>query len=87
MNIGMLWFDNDPKIALEAKLARAIQYYQTKYGANPNLCFVHPSMLENGAAAPTTEPRRAGIEVRPSRSVLPHHFWLGVNARNGQAGT
>lgn len=86
MNIGMLWFDNDPKAGLETKLARAVQYYKNKYGSSPNLCFVHPSMLENGASAlPVSAPPRAGVELRPSRSVLPHHFWLGINARNGQA--
>lgn len=86
MNIGMLWFDNDPKVAIDIKIARAIQYYQNKYGALPNLCFVHPSMLENGASAAAGQAQRAGVEVRASRSVLPHHFWLGITS-NGQAGT
>lgn len=73
MNIGMLWFDNDPKAGLETKLERAAIYYQKKYGKTPDLCFVHPSML--GQDKPPLSP----IEVRPSRSVLPHHFWIGVH--------
>jgi len=78
MNIGMLWFDNDTKTDLSAKIKRAASYYKEKYGQNPNLCFVHPSMLK---APPTPE---VGIELRTTRSVLPNHFWLGVNqgARN-----
>ncbi len=28
MNIGMLWFDNDPKADLEAKITGAAGYYE-----------------------------------------------------------
>jgi hypothetical protein len=73
MNVGMLWFDNDPKTDITVKINRAVDYYQHKYGQTPNLCFVHPSMVK-------TSPIKTGrIEVRSSRSVLPNHFWLGLN--------
>jgi hypothetical protein len=73
MNVGMLWFDNDPKTDITVKIDRAVDYYRHKYGQTPNLCFVHPSMLK-------TSPVKAGnIEVRSSRSVLPNHFWLGLH--------
>jgi hypothetical protein len=71
MNIGMLWFDNDPKADLLVKIGRAADYYQGKYGQHPNLCFVHPNMVKE-----TVKP--AGIELRTSRTVLPNHFWIGV---------
>lgn len=45
MNIGLLWFDNDPQTALKTKVDRAADYYQRKYGRSPDLCVVHPSML------------------------------------------
>jgi hypothetical protein len=73
MEIGMLWFDNDPKADLAQKVNRAAVYYQNKYGQMPNLCFVHPTMLKE-------QPTRAGtVELRQSHSVLPNHFWLGVS--------
>jgi len=72
MNIGMLWFDNDSKTTLEAKVGRAVSYYQGKYGKAPTLCFVHPSMLQANVNAV------AGLEVRTTRSVMPNHFWIGV---------
>ena len=52
MNVGMLWFDNDPRVNLETKLERAAAYYRTKYGRTPTLCFVHPSMIPHDPAAP-----------------------------------
>jgi mevalonate pyrophosphate decarboxylase len=73
MNVGMLWFDNDPKADIQIKINRAVDYYRNKYGQTPNLCFVHPSMVK---ASPI---KTASIEIRSSRSVLPNHFWLGVN--------
>jgi hypothetical protein len=74
MNIGMLWFDNDTKADLPAKVQRAAEYYKRKYGRDPNLCFVHPSMIAS-PLKPTN-----GVELRTSQSVLPNHLWLGVSA-------
>lgn len=80
MNIGMLWFDNDPKAEIDTKIKRAADYYHNKYGAIPNLCFIHPSMVNNGSLRTQDEKMSSGdIEVRTSRTVLPNHFWIGVN--------
>ena len=90
MKIGMLWFDNDPKTELGLKIERAASYYRSKYGCNPTLCYVHPSMLaacDNITnTSPATEPastlKAGGVEIRQNRSVLPNHFWIGVNGIN-----
>ena len=93
MNIGMLWFDNDPKVNLDAKVERAASYYRNKYGKTPTLCFIHPSMMPIGALPPKNgnsadlEARSegdkryvsGGVEIRGNQSVLPNHFWIGVN--------
>jgi hypothetical protein len=73
MNIGMLWFDNDNKSDLATKIQRAATYYHSKYGKAPNLCLVHPKTLGDNLW------KSGNIEVRTTRSVLPNHFWLGVN--------
>lgn len=73
MEIGMLWFDNDPKSDVAAKIQRAADYYRKKYGKTPNLCFVHPATMP--AALQDTGP----VEVRTSTTMLPNHFWIGVN--------
>ena len=73
MKTGMLWFDNDPKTDIYLKVKRAINYYQTKYGHSPDLCYIHPSMIEKYSI------KSNGIEVRSSKQVLPNHFWLGVS--------
>jgi len=73
MDIGMLWYDDDAKRKLGDKVARAAEYYKTKYGAMPTVCFVNPGMLTD---APEMT---AGVQLRPARSVLVNHFWVGVD--------
>ncbi len=91
MNIGMLWFDNDPKAGLDTKVERAAVYYRNKYGRTPTLCYLHPSMLpatgplpKNGHGADDSGSGKenyvtGGVEVRSTRSVLPNHLWIGLN--------
>jgi hypothetical protein len=91
MNIGMLWFDNDPKAELTVKVERAANYYQSKYGKKPTLCVVHPSMMSAAKSKAVELPTRpsaqnSGIEIRTNRSVLPNHFWIGINAAPDQPG-
>ena len=73
MQSGMLWFDNDPKTALTTKIEKAAGYYRQKYGRNPDLCLVHPSMLGENS------PQNNKINVRPYRPILPGHLWIGID--------
>ena len=95
MNTGMLWFDNDKKSDYEAKIERAATYYHDKYGKTPNLCFVHPCMIPNNGSRTVGEASQAtgksdqkaetlslksqGVEIRTSKTMLPNHFWIGIN--------
>lgn len=88
MDIGMLWFDNDKKSDYEVKIERAATYYRNKYGKAPNLCFVHPCMIPiNGSPEtdqinlPIDTPslKSQGVEIRISKTMLPNHFWIGIN--------
>lgn len=93
MEIGMLWFDNNKADQLEVKIRRATSYYKKKYGQAPNLCFVHPSMLAKNGNAPqddikaenAVQLKTVGLELRSSKSLLPNHFWLGINQENTTA--
>ncbi len=85
MNVGMLWFDNDPRTALTAKVTRAADYYRKKYGLVPDLCLVHPSMLLE--SHPDLVEGQAGkiagtVRVRPNRAIQPGHLWIGTEEKN-----
>jgi len=81
MNTGMLWFDNDPRTALNSKVERAADYYRQKYGLIPDLCLVHPTMLAQ--THPEFVEARAGkVAVRANRAILPGHLWIGAEDKH-----
>lgn len=87
MDVGMLWFDNDSKSDLPTKVNRAASYYHGKYGKKPNLCFVHPSMaaIDQDSSLDQHSIKAGKIEVRLTKSVNPHHFWIGILSQNGNS--
>lgn len=74
MHTGLLWFDNDPKTTLSVKIQKAMEYYSKKFGCTPDLCLVHPSMLETNQK----QFEFGKLLVRPYRPIMPGHFWVGV---------
>jgi hypothetical protein len=82
MNIGMLWFDNDPKAGLDVKVERAAAYYRNKYGRKPTLCFVHPSMLPNTSAFPTSGPSAEREAPRDSKLTSQTYTAAGIEVRS-----
>lgn len=72
MNTGMLWYDGRADRPLEGRILEACKYYTDKYGAVPNVCHVNPSMIPDG------DKRMGGLAVVGVRTVLPNHFWIGV---------
>jgi hypothetical protein len=73
MKVGMLWFDESREVDIEQRIMQASEYYHSKYGYKPNLCFVHPDTIE-------AEAQLAGgsMKVKPSRTLLQDHFWIGI---------
>jgi hypothetical protein len=70
MDIGMLWFDDSAR-SIDEKVKRAAAFYAEKYGRTPTLCMVHPTAAQADGSI-------GGVLVRPARSVLPHHFLVGI---------
>jgi hypothetical protein len=94
MREGLLWYDNDPKKALPAKVAEAAQAYQRKFGRRPPVRLAVRSgtgaVLHGDACyvAPETSTRDAhkvSLRLVPSPLVRPHHFWVGVDERQHTA--
>ena len=77
MHTGMLWFDNS-QTALNIKIQKAVDYYHKKYGRTPDLCLVHPSMLD------TQEKNQRTVEVNKLtvRPYRPVHIWIGIEDKN-----
>lgn len=80
MHTGMIWFDNS-QTPLEVKIQKAVDYYVKKYRRRPNLCLVHPSMMEG-----RLELKVEKLTVRPYRPVLPGHIWIGIEEKETKKG-
>jgi hypothetical protein len=76
----MLWFDNS-QTALNIKIQKAVDYYHKKYGRTPDLCLVHPSMLDASERS-QHQFEINKLTVRPYRPVLPGHIWIGIEDKN-----
>ena len=88
MEVGLLWYDGDPKRPLEEKVGQAAERYRQKYGRWPNTCYVHPEIVgkqDGGGLKLACRPKsaKATIRVLPAPNVLVHHFWVG-EARDGK---
>jgi hypothetical protein len=68
----MLWFSNDTKIPLSARVEKAVLYYKEKYGIDATICRLHPNMFKQ-----ITSDEKPIIELRPDRSVAMGHFLIG----------
>jgi hypothetical protein len=76
MDTGMLWFSANKSADLLAEINAAARYYQNKYGRSPNLCFVHPNTMEK-----IDSQHGASISIKPDKTVLPGHLWIGVDEK------
>jgi hypothetical protein len=74
MHTGLLWFDNDPRTTLSVKIQKAMDYYSKKFGRIPDICLVHPSMLEGDKK----QVELGKLTIRSYRPVMPGHLWIGV---------
>jgi hypothetical protein len=81
MDIGLLWFDNDPKAELEEKIRRAAGHYHKKYGQPANMVQANTGTLsELSSLSPPfdLELDDTALKVVAASNVLPHHFWVGI---------
>ncbi len=70
MKQGLVWYDNDPKKSLDDKVMEAASRYKEKFGVEPNVCYIHPSHLDDKRAT------IAKMRVVQAAQVLPNHLWL-----------
>ena len=74
MEFGELYYIPDPTIELEERVLWAAERYQKKYGEQPTLVMLHPSLLRAG------QKRVGKLRLEARKSVLPNYLWIGVPA-------
>ncbi len=99
MQVGLLWFDDDPKKEVSLKVKEAAGRYFEKFGQRPNLCYVSPATLPLprdplGTEGVHLDPSDGehpqdvnhGLRVLSSPLILPDHFWVGESHQSKETG-
>lgn len=71
MQVGLMWYDDDPRKTLDAKIEQAAARYHEKYGSTPTACYV-------STAAGASTGMRNGVRVAPLRTLRANYLWIGV---------
>ena len=66
----LIWFDNDRKRPLRAKVAAAVERYEERFGSAPELVLLNPAQAGADEAI-------VGIPVRTTPLVSPDHLYVG----------
>lgn len=79
MNVGMLWYQGNPKMTLAEKVTEAALYFKKKYGRTPDTCLLNTKDLEK---MPTLESNQVDVDGRTItiyswKGIVPGHLWLG----------
>jgi hypothetical protein len=75
MQTGLLWYDGDPNRGLVAKIEDAARRYREKFGQTADTCYISNRVVADAGMQQTL----SGLAVRviPSKTIMPHHFWVG----------
>jgi hypothetical protein len=76
MEVGLLWYD-DSNGDLASKVQEAAERYREKFGRRPDRCYVNPASVPGTGKGVSLD----GIKVVASPTILPNHFWVGVEGR------
>ncbi len=69
-----VWYDDNPKKTIGAKLDEAILRYKEHYGQNPKVCMLNDTVP---MAAYENFAETAHVQVMPAKNVPQNYFWVG----------
>lgn len=72
MKIGLLYSDNNPKLALGEKIDAAITAYKKRYDFPPSECHINPIHLKDFNTSKVN-----GVKIVPDDQIRSHDFWIG----------
>ena len=84
---GLLWYDDDNRRPLAAKVIEAVERYRERIGFEPTVCQLAPAQLTALATATASRSKRAhtpavelprALRLEPDEHLHPNYFMLGV---------
>ncbi len=74
-----VWYDDNPKKAVNAKIDEAVLRYKQKFGTAPSVCKLNENMQPQGEAA-LNDGQVAGVKVETAKNIPQNYFWIGNEA-------
>lgn len=73
-----VWYDDNPKKTVNAKIDEAVLRYKQKFGKAPSICKLNEKM--QGEDVNLSENQVAGVKVQPAKNIPQNYFWIGNEA-------
>ena len=70
--IGLMWLDTDKKTTFSEKLLKGVDFFRNKYEVSGKVACQVKEIPKD------FEPIE-NVNVTVSKSILPHHFWIGLS--------
>lgn len=83
MMVGMLWFDTSSDLV--RKIETALMYYYKKFGRFPEVVVMSEKDAQGVDLGETS--KTTSVLVKASKTVQPHHLWIGVEEALPTAGS
>jgi hypothetical protein len=71
-----VWYDDNPKKAVAAKIDEAVLRYKQKFGKSPSIC----KLNEKTQSKELVEGQIAGVKVQSAKNIPQNYFWIGNEA-------
>lgn len=67
-----VWYDDNPKKPVSAKIDEAVLRYRQKFGKNPSVCKLSDKMQPLELSDDV-----AGVKVQTAKNIPQNYFWIG----------
>jgi hypothetical protein len=70
-----VWYDDNPKKPVSAKIDEAVLRYKQKFGTNPSICKLSEKIQPQDLQL--KEDTVAGVKVQTAKNIPQNYFWIG----------
>lgn len=74
-----VWYDDNPKKSVNAKIDEAVLKYKQKFGKDPSICKLNENMQPQNSEVSSLD-EVAGVKVLRAKNVPQNYFWIGNEA-------
>lgn len=71
-----VWYDDNPKKSISAKIDEAVVRYKQKYGKAPKVCMLNEKTQTEDYAGVAAN----GFQVLPVKHIRQNYFWIGMES-------